>query len=118
MRSGEPARGLEQVLEAFACGDPPDVENDRGVAGKAEARTEVAVRLRARRLGKSVAPHTYLLGRDARGNESVGLSLRGDHHGGSSSGDSSIQRRVERPLQQHFPQARFEIRERLEAVSD
>src|SRR5204863_2085622 len=65
MCSGELAGGLEQVLDALARCDAADVEDDRRVAGNAEACTEVTVRLGTERLREAVAAHTHLPGRNA-----------------------------------------------------
>ena len=98
--------------------DPADVEDDRRARGDAERDAEVAVRLRAPGLGKSVAAHAYLLGRDARATTASASRREATTTSCGASCDASIERRVERPLEEHLPQAGLEHPERLEDIWD
>ena len=112
--------GLEQVLDALACRDPADVEDERRVCGDAAAarasrrsrrggRRARGSRCRARAPSRRSTPHAIT----RRASRS-----RRDDDRSSAARDAAVERRVERALEHHLAQPRLEHPERLEDVRD
>ena len=113
------ARGREQVLDPFACRDPADVE-DRAARrrGCSSCARRPPFELAAVRLGEAVAANVHLRGIHAARDDVVALALGGDDDRSSAARDTSVERCVERTLEQDLAEPRLEHPERLEDVRD
>ncbi len=112
------AGGSEQMLDPFACRDPADVEDQRRGVGDIQLRTQCAVRARRVRIGEAVAANMHLRGIHAARDDVVALALGGDDDRSSAARDTSVERCVERTLEQDLAEPRLEHPERLEDVRD
>ena len=121
VRTRQLAHCGEQMLDPLARRDAPDVEDERRVRRDAETGSDphgVRPQPFGFRVGKAIAAHVHLVPGHAAGDHVVSLPLRRRDDRRRSTGDPAVERRVERPFQEHLAQARLEHAEWLENVRD
>ena len=116
VRVGQPACRRDEVLDALLGRDPADVEHHRRPV-RHDPGQRIGISRRGR-LREGIAAEADAGRIDAAGDDVVPLPRRRDDHELGARRDAAGERRVERPLEPHLPQARPEHAHRLEDVGD